>query len=345
MEASDVIVDAALIWGDEDAVQYVQEDDNDVVVGVHNNLGVQDVVVVDDVFGVVEVLDDVVSVIQQPLCDSDVDMDEDNESIDGLLDESDDDHQEKEEDAQWNPLFPADFHLKPFNESQCGSTFRVPANAPPPCVLSFFHMFVGEDDLKEVVRNTNMYAAIQRAKNADDKRRREWKPLTVRELCTFLGLLIVFGIHKLPSFVYYWSTSFIYSCPQFAAVMSLKRFTQIKRFLHLSDPMKAETCKMDKLRPLLDAFALNCRRRYHPKRKMAVDEMMVGSKHKYAGFRVRMPLKPTRDGYRIDAICEARSGYLFAFKVYEGSFGVPVRQTPLQKHLGNLQLLGKVLLL
>ena len=51
---------------------------------------------------------------------------------------------------------------------------------------------------------------------------------------------------------------------------------------------------------------------------MAIDEMMIKCKSRFAAITVRMPLKPIRDGLMVFALCDSLTGYMYAFHVYTG---------------------------
>jgi len=92
--------------------------------------------------------------------------------------------------------------------------------------------------------------------------------------------------------------------------MSLKRFCQIKCFLHISDPelqlTRAEW--FPKLEPLNRIIRDRCQKYYLPASNVTVDEMMIrfGGKsyHTY-----RMPSKPIKEGYKVFALCD--TGYTY----------------------------------
>jgi hypothetical protein len=98
----------------------------------------------------------------------------------------------------------------------------------------------------------------------------------------------------------------------FRASLSRRRFTQIKRYLHVSDPdltgalTDAEWYK--KLEPLSSSICTRSQELAVPGTNTSVDEMMVRffgrSKH-----TVRMPKKPIKEGFKIFAICQR--GYTY----------------------------------
>ena len=69
------------------------------------------------------------------------------------------------------------------------------------------------------------------------------------------------------------------------------------------------------LKEVYNLVLSNCKSKYRLKRNLAVDEAMIGYKGTKAALRrVFMPLKPTRVGFKIFALCESQSGYMANFR-------------------------------
>jgi len=80
--------------------------------------------------------------------------------------------------------------------------------------------------------------------------------------------------------------------------MSLKRFEQIKRYLHISSPMATINNYFEKLEPLLSKVRDVSKQLYTPNSNVSVDEMMV----RFSGrsvHTVRIKNKPTPEGFKI----------------------------------------------
>jgi hypothetical protein len=98
--------------------------------------------------------------------------------------------------------------------------------------------------------------------------------------------------------------------------MSQVRYEQIKRFFHIY-PVTDElptTLKSKpwvyKIEPLYKDLRRSFQRYYLPASTISIDEMIVGFKGKSANI-VKMPRKPTSEGYKIYALCD--SGYTYNF--------------------------------
>ena len=95
---------------------------------------------------------------------------------------------------------------------------------------------------------------------------------------TFLGMQILMAIVQIPRYEAYWPQELCY--PLLADAMSLKRYEELRHFLHLVDndavPDK-ETDKLFKIRPMIEAIRNQCVKveseEYH-----SVDEQIIRAK-------------------------------------------------------------------
>lgn len=171
--------------------------------------------------------------------------------------------------------------------------------------LSLFVLFFSDKILDEIVKNTNNYADIHSATTT-----RVWNDLTVEELKIWISITIYRGIHKEPASELYWNKDKTSSIHFITTYMTLVRYEQIKRFIHVSPPDMEIKNYYDKLEPLISHIAKVSRELYTPKTNVSVDEMMVRFSGRTA-HSVRMKSKPTPEGYKIFSLCD--SGYTYSF--------------------------------
>jgi Transposase IS4 len=95
--------------------------------------------------------------------------------------------------------------------------------------------------------------------------------------------------------------------------MTLKRFKQIKRYLHISHPDEDKENKKQwwyKLDPLASYFQEAAEKYYQPGSNISIDETMIRcfgrTKH-----TIKMPNKPIQQGYKIFALAE--HSYIWTF--------------------------------
>jgi hypothetical protein len=106
------------------------------------------------------------------------------------------------------------------------------------------------------------------------------------------------------------------------------RFQEISACLHFVDNASvgensiSYSDKLAKFRISLDLFNVACQGMFDPGRYVALDEAMVKCKSKFAGMKVRMPMKPMRNGIKIWCLC-SQEGYVYTFEVYTGDNPVP----------------------
>ena len=99
-----------------------------------------------------------------------------------------------------------------------------------------------------------------------------------RELYDFIGINVLMGYHKLPSWLDYWKYDLDLSVPFVSSVMSRLRFGHILRNLHVNDnsAILAEyKDKLYKLRPLITSLKENFVKLYDASRYLSVDESMI----------------------------------------------------------------------
>ena len=67
-----------------------------------------------------------------------------------------------------------------------------------------------------------------------------WHPTNVDEIWAFLGVVVLMGYHRLPSFPDYWSKSEYVGVRGIQRCMTYSRFSQLWRNLHVADNSSAD---------------------------------------------------------------------------------------------------------
>jgi len=117
----------------------------------------------------------------------------------------------------------------------------------------------------------------------------------------FLGINLVMGIKKLPSFKDYWSSSLEIRDNYISRVMSLKRFAFFLGNFHINDnstmPQKKDPNydKLYKVRPLLDRLSETFAKYYNPIEHQSIDESMIKFKGR-SSMKQYIPQKPIKRG-------------------------------------------------
>ncbi|XP_066581313.1 piggyBac transposable element-derived protein 4-like [Prorops nasuta] len=249
------------------------------------------------------------------LADSDIDeneynlIDVENEYVEE--DESENDLDEDEQEYSGNETWTKK------GKERTGGPFtadfgpNIPDNVKSP--LEIFSCLVSEDILDIIVQQTNIY--IQNNKpNAT--------LITKDELRIFIGINIMMGIKKLPSYRDYWSSDPKLNDSFMQSLMPVVRFGFILGNLHISDnrtePKKGKPNydKLYKLRPLLNSLEKNFKTYWKPSKYQSIDESMIKFKGR-SSLKQYLPAKPIKRGYKC-WIRADESSFVCEFQVYTG---------------------------
>lgn len=175
--------------------------------------------------------------------------------------------------------------------------------------VAIFEKFFDQEVMTMIVQYSKLYA--------DQKNKHDFE-LTVEDLKTFLGILILSGYHTLPRERLYWSFDEDCHVNIVTEAMTRNRFLEIKRFLHFCDNAVAgETSdKMFKVRPLADILMKKFMQWEVFHTELSIDESMV----KYFGRHPSKQFirgKPVRFGYKNWMLASA-DGYCYSFDIYCG---------------------------
>lgn len=141
--------------------------------------------------------------------------------------------------------------------------------------------------------------------------------LSLQDLETFLGIIILSIFNSRKSQRDYWSSNPLLACEPVKSAMSRNKFEKIKSEIKLS---KNEDKNIDdrawRVRVLLDTFRKNCQQFGFFSTALSIDECMI----KFYGRSVLkqfMKGKPVRFGLKLWAICN-KEGFIFDFDIYCG---------------------------
>ena len=195
-----------------------------------------------------------------------------------------------------------------------------------PSVLDFFHLYISQEFLEILVEETNRYAEQYRKSHSEDiasgNMTLNWAPVDMNEMKTFIGLLLLMGIHFLPEINLYWSTHELYNARIHGESMRSDRFKQILRFWHFNDndnydPKDPDRDRLYKLRRLIDCLHENCRQAFEPGKNVCVDESLLLFKGRLH-FRQYIRTKRARYGVKFYQLFTS-DGVLLDFLIYCGT--------------------------
>ena len=207
-----------------------------------------------------------------------------------------------------------------------------------------FNLYWCDNMVDTIVHETNRYARTilphPPPKIARTKGKCNWKDVDRSEIRGWLGICILMGCKRLPSKRHYWMHGgpFIY-CKLISQVMSLARWEQILRCLHLVDNAKVIRDvkepgydRIAKTRWLLDMFTNVLKAIYNLEREIIVDECVIPYKGRYCFIKQFMPDKPVCFGIKVWMLASSKSRFVWRIEVYFGE-GTGTREHGLGYHV------------
>ena len=204
----------------------------------------------------------------------------------------------------------------------------MPNGVPLPHTV--FDMYWTDAVVDRIVIETNRYARAVLPSQDNELPRtkggRSWKDVNRVEIRGWLGICILMGCKRLPCVRQYWfrSEPFLY-CSLISSIMTLDRWEDIMRCLHLVD----NSCivrdvsdprfdRIAKTRWLVDMFVKVSRDIHNLEREITVDECVIPYKGRYCFIRQFMPDKPVRFGIKVWFLASSKSRFVWQMEVYFG---------------------------
>lgn len=251
--------------------------------------------------------------------ESDLEMDEEENACENDNDGEDAIENEGEEEVEWNwnQTFIPDTNF-PSKEVKGHTTITITNNINP---IDIFDKFFTQDVIDLMVKQTNIYG---KEKYLAQQPPNNWQKVDTSIIRSFLGLLIIMGLHRLPRIDDYWSRNKIFYTEVIANAMPRTEFRRIFTALHLSDNAKqnqfAKSSKKFKLFKVFDFICLlkkNFQANFVLGTNICIDESMIKFKGK-SSLKQYMPMKPIKRGYKVWCLADSLTGYLYNFDIYTG---------------------------
>jgi hypothetical protein len=155
-----------------------------------------------------------------------------------------------------------------------------------------------------------------------------WYRLTILELLSFFGVLMLMALKKVPSIHLHWSRKYsdFFHTLVIRNAMSRNRFEDILRCIHLVD--NKEVCtdksnprynKIAKTAWLVDDHNKLCSEFWNPEQNLYVYKMMVKYTGKYAPIQQYLKGKPTQYVLKIWCLANSSSNYVQKIDIYCGA--------------------------
>ncbi|XP_051808612.1 piggyBac transposable element-derived protein 4-like [Acanthochromis polyacanthus] len=188
--------------------------------------------------------------------------------------------------------------------------------------VQLFQLFFSNAVLLTILSNTNEHGSAHYSTPLNP-----WKAIDLKDMFCFISVLIYMGVVKCSSYTDYWWGGHLYSLPFPKRVMTGQKFLKMTWALHLSSAAAdaenegrrgtAAFDRLGKIKPLYDDMREACKRNYHPRQEISIDERTVVSKARI-GLKQYMKSKPVRWGYKLFVLGDSTAGYTWDFFVYEG---------------------------
>lgn len=180
-----------------------------------------------------------------------------------------------------------------------------------------FQLFLSDELLDDIVYQTNLYAHQKHLVSG-----KKFISTDLHEIKVFLGINILMGIKRLPSYRDYWSSDTDLHDYFISNLMPVNRFGWLLTNLHLNNnadmPKRIDPSfdKLYKLRPFLSSLQESFRRCLNLHEHVAVDESMIRFKGR-SSLKQYMPKKPIKRGFKVWILAD-QTGYAWAFDIYTG---------------------------
>ncbi|XP_065662544.1 piggyBac transposable element-derived protein 4-like [Hydra vulgaris] len=175
-----------------------------------------------------------------------------------------------------------------------------------------------------VTRHTNKKAfSVYSSLNLNSDSKREWKPVTVQEIYSFMAILICSGVNNSNTdhVSDVWHSS---SYPLYRTTMGINRFRNVMRFIRFDDANTRMQRKItDEAAPIRDIWTMlnkNLSQIYKPTENLTVDEQLYPFRGR-TKFTQYIPSKPAKYGIKIWWVCDAENAFPLNGIIYTGKTG------------------------
>ena len=176
----------------------------------------------------------------------------------------------------------------------------------PSCLFEYFF----DDEIVNLIVDMSRRYAHQKLKPNFD--------ITADSLRAFLAVLLLSGYVPLPRRRMYWEQASDVRNEAVTGAMSLNRFEEILRYLHVADNAQLDSSdKMAKIRPLFNHLNDRYVKYWPVEEDLDVDESMVPYYDRHSSKQF-IRGKPIRFGFKIWCL-NTRLGYLIQFEPYQGA--------------------------
>lgn len=187
--------------------------------------------------------------------------------------------------------------------------------------IEFFQLFFGDGIFEELCDLTDIhYNQKHKSKHKKrDSHHRRWQKPDLSSMKCYFGILLYMGIVQKPTIGHYWRTSQLFGSKGISQLMSEEHWQDINSNLYFIDEevKSDESDPLYKIQPLIKHIISVSQEYYSPEKNLTIDESMIRFRGR-SKFKVYMPLKPIRFGFKAYVLAESSSGYMLNWKLHEG---------------------------
>ena len=214
--------------------------------------------------------------------DGDYDLCVDLDNLGNDTRSSDDMYDILNKDPEWTQNF-SDIHVNQFT-GPVGNKFPQNFDTSTATPLNYFQLFFSDDVFQRICDNTNKfqrYRVQQKKITSPNYVEKFWQDTEIREMKAYFGIAVFFGILNVPRYRNVWSKDPFLGNQGVQRVFSLKRYSKLSEYLHVSD-REAENHrghpaydKLGKIRWLYDHIVETFSKFKNPERVQVLDEQIM----------------------------------------------------------------------
>lgn len=175
-----------------------------------------------------------------------------------------------------------------------------------------FFLQLFPEELFQLITTETIRYAVQSGKHSFT--------VSIDEIKQFFGINIIMTYIKYPAYRMYWSSIAGLGLGIIANTMALKRYEEIKRYLHFINNDEIQNNNKDsfvKVRPFLNILAETFSSAATPSQYLAIDEMIIPFKGRNRSKQY-IKSKPKKWGFKVWVRASA-DGYVGTFEMYQSS--------------------------
>lgn len=177
----------------------------------------------------------------------------------------------------------------------------------------FFNLFLPPQVFEAIANYTNINARTAPVKTKKTKKKSKqikWEDCSKENVECFFGMLIYMGVIQLPEIELHWSANDLLRVKGIEKLMSRDEFRLMNRYILFYDktyPINIQD-NLYKIRIVIDYVMKASINLYEPSKNLSIDESMV--KFDGSQFKIYMPSKPIRYGFKMYMLCENETAYV-----------------------------------